>query len=135
MKGRKNVGEYKACVNRLSPECEIRQFGRKEFIDLKKPEPIDYELARNGLEFAKKALKKKPKLLVLDEINLATAIGLLNVEEVLNLLNDIPPSTVVILTGRKAPKKFIERADLVTEMREVKHPMHKGVPARRGIEY
>ena len=135
MKGRRNVGEYKACLSRLSPECEIRQFGRKEFVDLKNPEPVDYELARRGLEFAKEALKRRPKLLVLDEINLATAIGLLKVEEVLKLLNNVPPSTVVVLTGRRAPKELIERADLVTEMREVKHPMHKGVPVRRGIEY
>jgi cob(I)alamin adenosyltransferase len=80
-------------------------------------------------------LKRRPKLLVLDEINLAAAIGLVKVEEVLDLLRDIPPSTVVILTGRCAPKEFINRADLVSEMHEVKHPMKRGIIAQKGIEY
>ncbi len=134
MKGRKDIGEYKI-KDRLQPEYEIYQFGREEFIDLKNPEPIDYELARKALEFAKEALKKRPRVLVLDEINLATAIGLVKVEDVLELLKDIPEETVVVLTGRKAPKELIEIADLVTEMKDIKHPHRAGVEARRGIEY
>jgi len=134
MKGRKNIGEYKI-RKRLAPEYEIHQFGRKEFVDLKNPDPIDIELAHKGLAFAREALKKKPKLLVLDEINLAAAIGLVKVEDVLDLLHNIPSSTVVILTGRCAPKEFIDRADLVSEMREIKHPMKRGIMARKGIEY
>ncbi len=134
MKGRRDIGEYKI-MDRLAPEYEIHQFGRKEFIDLNKPEPIDIELAKKGLAFAREALKKKPKLLILDEINLAVAAGLLKVEDVLNLLDEVPPSTVAILTGRRAPKELIERADLASEMREIKHPMKMGVPARKGIEY
>jgi len=134
MKGRRDVGEYKVRA-RLAPEYEIYQFGRKEFIDLKSPEPIDIELAQKGLAFAREALKRKPKLLILDEINLAVAVGLLKLEDVLNLLDEIPPSTVAILTGRRAPKELIERADLASETREIKHPMKMGVPARRGIEY
>ncbi|RLF09629.1 MAG: cob(I)yrinic acid a,c-diamide adenosyltransferase [Thermoprotei archaeon] len=134
MKGRKDVGEYKV-KDRLQPEYEIHQFGREHFIDLENPEPIDYELAKKGLEFAKEALKRKPRVLVLDEINLAAAIGLVKVEEVLEMLKDVPEETVVVLTGRKAPREFIEAADLVTEMRDVKHPHRLGVEARRGIEY
>ncbi|MBI5253275.1 MAG: cob(I)yrinic acid a,c-diamide adenosyltransferase [Euryarchaeota archaeon] len=134
MKGRRDIGEYKV-KRRLSPEYEIHQFGRKEFIDLKNPEPLDFELAKKGLEFAKKALKKKPDLLILDEINLAAAFKLIKLEEVLELLNNVPENTTVVLTGRRAPKELIERADLVTEMKEIKHPMKKGVLARRGIEY
>ncbi|MEM2342143.1 MAG: cob(I)yrinic acid a,c-diamide adenosyltransferase [Candidatus Bathyarchaeia archaeon] len=134
MKGRKDIGEYKVW-RRLAPHYEIHQFGRKEFINLKKPEPIDYVLAGRALNFAKKALKKKPRLLILDEINLAASIGLIKISDVLDLLNNIPESTTVVLTGRNAPKELIERADLVTEMREIKHPWKKGVQARRGIEY
>lgn len=134
MKGRKDIGEYKI-KERLQPEYEIYQFGRPTFINLEKPEPIDYELARKALEFAKEALKKKPRVLVLDEINLAAAIGLVKVEDVLKLLEEVPEETVVVLTGRKAPKEFIEVADLVTEMRDIKHPHRRGVEARRGIEY
>ena len=134
MKGRKDIGEYKI-RERLQPEYEIHQFGREDFINLENPEPIDYELARKALEFAKEALKKKPRVLVLDEINLAAAIGLVKIEDVLELLKNIPEETVVVLTGRKAPKEFIEIADLVTEMKDIKHPHRYGVDARRGIEY
>lgn len=134
MKGRKDIGEYKV-RRRLAPNYEIYQFGRKEFVDLKNPEPIDYILAERALKFAKKALKRKPRILILDEINLAVSIGLINLNDVLDLLSDIPESTTVILTGRNAPKELIERADLVTEMREIKHPWKRGVQARKGIEY
>jgi cob(I)alamin adenosyltransferase len=134
MKGRKDVGEYKIW-RKLAPNYEIHQFGREEFIDLKNPEPIDYVLAERALKFAWKALKRKPRILILDEINLAVSIGLISLSDVLTLLSDIPESTTVILTGRNAPKELIERADLVTEMREIKHPWRRGVQARKGIEY
>ncbi len=134
MKGRKNIGEYKI-KDRLSPEYEIHQFGRKEFINLEKPDPADFALAQDGLAFAKKALQRKPCLLILDELNLAVAIGLLKLRDVLDLLKEIPASTTVVLTGRHAPKELMEQADLVTEMHEIKHPMKAGAPARKGIEY
>ncbi|HDN62841.1 MAG TPA: cob(I)yrinic acid a,c-diamide adenosyltransferase [Candidatus Bathyarchaeota archaeon] len=134
MKGRKDIGEYKI-RERLAPEYEIYQFGREVFIDLRKPDPIDYKLAREGLKFAREALRRRPKLLILDELSLAVAVGLIDVDEVLDLLREVPPSTVVILTGRQAPKEFIEVADLVSEVREVKHPMRAGIKARKGIEY
>ncbi|MEM4576553.1 MAG: cob(I)yrinic acid a,c-diamide adenosyltransferase [Candidatus Nezhaarchaeales archaeon] len=134
MKGRKDVGEYKV-KDRLQPEYEIYQFGREEFVDLNNPQPIDFELAKRALEFAEEVLKKKPRVLVLDEVNLAAAIGLVKVEEVLRLLKQVPEETVVVLTGRSAPKELIEIADLVTEMREIKHPHRLGVEARKGIEY
>ncbi|MEM2526790.1 MAG: cob(I)yrinic acid a,c-diamide adenosyltransferase [Candidatus Bathyarchaeia archaeon] len=134
MKGRKDIGEYKIW-KRLAPQYEIHQFGRKEFIDLNRPDPVDYVLARRALEFAKKAIRRRPRLLILDEINLAVSVGLVRLEDVLELLNNVPEPTTVVLTGRNAPKELIERADLVTEMREIKHPWKRGVQARRGIEY
>ncbi len=134
MKGRRNVGEYKVW-KRLAPNYEIHQFGRKEFVNLKKPSRIDYILANRALRFAKKALKRKPRLLILDEINLAASLGLVKLEDVLDLLRNIPKPTTVVLTGRNAPKELVKQADLVTEMREIKHPLKKGVQARRGIEY
>ncbi|MCQ1535748.1 cob(I)yrinic acid a,c-diamide adenosyltransferase [Methanosarcina sp. KYL-1] len=134
MKGRKYIGEYKV-RERLTPEYEIYQFGREDFIDFENPEPLDYELAGKGLEFAREALRKKPRLLVLDEINLAAHVGLLKTEDILSLLNEAPEETTVVLTGRKAPPELIERADLVTEMKFVKHPFEKNIPARKGTEY
>jgi cob(I)alamin adenosyltransferase len=134
MKGRKYIGEYRV-KDRLAPEYEIHQFGREEFIDFKNPMPLDYELAARGLEFAKSALKRKPRLLILDEINLAAHFGIVKTEDVLKLLDDIPEETTVVLTGRRAPGELVERADLVTEMKFVKHPFEKNFPAREGIEY
>lgn len=134
IKGRKYIGEYKI-KDRLAPEYEIHQFGREEFIDFRNPVPLDYELAEKGLEFAKEALGKKPRILVLDEINLAAHFGIVKTEDILKLLEDIPEETTVILTGRRAPEELVERADLVTEMKFVKHPFEKKVPAKEGLEY
>jgi cob(I)alamin adenosyltransferase len=134
MKGRKNIGEYKI-KDRLGPEYEIYQFGKRGFIDLYNPSTEDIARAQKALRFAKKQLRKKPRLLILDEVNLAAAFRLVRVEDVLDLLDEAPPETTVVLTGRRAPKELVERADLVTEMYEEKHPMSKGMPARKGIEY
>ena len=134
MKGRKDVGEYKI-RKKLGRNYEIYQFGSRKFINLYNPKLEDIKRAQRALEFARKQLKKKPKLFILDEINLAVAFKLIKLEDVLKLLDQMPKSATAILTGRRAPKELIERADLVTEMKEIKHPMSRGVPARKGIEY
>lgn len=132
MKGWKNIGEYKI-QKRLSPEYEIHQFGRKGWVKLKKPSKKDKKLAAKGLKFAENVLKKKPDLLVLDEIILAVAIGLLNVKEVIKVLDKAPSKTALYLTGRFCPQELIERADYVTEFVTLKQP--KKIVAKKGIEY
>ena len=74
------------------------------------------------------------QLVVLDEINLALNLGLISLEELLRVLASRPEGVEVVLTGRSAPQALIERADLVTEMREIKHYYRQGVLAREGIE-
>ncbi|MDR3206189.1 MAG: cob(I)yrinic acid a,c-diamide adenosyltransferase [Candidatus Methanoplasma sp.] len=74
-------------------------------------------------------------LVILDEINVAVSWGLLSAGKVLDVLKNRPPNTEVVLTGRGAPPEIIEYADLVTEMRPLKHPFDKGVHARMGIEF
>ena len=133
MKGRKDTGEYMA-KDRLAPELEITQFGRVGFVDLKNPSKEDKELAKKGLEYAKEAMKKKPDTLILDEVNLAAAIGLLDVKDVISFLKYIPSETIVILTGRNAPGEFIDYADYVVELKDVKRPA-KEIPPRKGFEY
>jgi cob(I)alamin adenosyltransferase len=133
MKGREDIGEYLA-KERLAPELVMRQFGRKGWIDLKNPSTEDKELAEKGLEYAKESLKNKPDTLILDEINLAAAIGVLDVTKVLSFLKYIPPETIVILTGRNAPPEFIEYADYVVELKDVKRPAKEN-PPRKGFEY
>jgi cob(I)alamin adenosyltransferase len=134
MKGRKDVGEYKA-AKRFSPYFKVYQFGRKGFVDPKDPSPADRALAAKGFEFAKKVLKNKPNLLILDEINLAISFGLLELEDVIKFLKRIPASVDVVLTGRRASKKLYRIADGVSIVEKVKHVFDKGVPARKGIEY
>jgi len=133
MKGNKNTGEYKI-RKRLAPQYEIYQFGRPTYVNLKCPEPVDIRLAEEGLAFARKVLKKKPDLLVLDEINLAVAAGLLKVKDVLQLLDEAPSNTVVILTGRYAPKELIDKVNIANEVRSMRLPK-KFTVAREGIEY
>jgi cob(I)alamin adenosyltransferase len=92
--------------------------------------------AHRGLERAREALHSgRYDLVVLDEINVAIWFGLVGVEDVLDLLESRPPNVEVILTGRGAPQQLIDRADLVTEMQELKHYYQQGVTAREGIEW
>lgn len=132
MKGRKDVGEWKV-KDALAPNYEIHQFGRVEFIDLKNPEEVDYKMAKEGLEFTEKILARKPDLLILDEANLVAKVGLLKVEDVLKLLKKIPKETDVVLTGRYAPKEFLEVADFVNEVKPIKYP--KEIFSKRGIQF
>lgn len=132
MKGRKDrIGEYK--IKKSLPGFEIYQFGRKGWVNLKKPSDEDRKLARKGLEFAKKKAKEKPFLLVLDEINLAVAIGLLNEKEVINFLDKIPEKVHVYMTGRYATKGLIKRADYANEIVLRKGP--KKLIGEKGIDY
>jgi len=72
---------------------------------------------------------------ILDEVNNAIAYGLIDVDDVIAALEQRPPEVHVVLTGRDAHPRILELADLVTEMKEVKHPHRSGITARKGIEY
>ncbi|MEM2118613.1 MAG: cob(I)yrinic acid a,c-diamide adenosyltransferase [Candidatus Bathyarchaeia archaeon] len=129
----KNTGEYKV-RNMLAPYYEIYQFGRKGWIGLGNLNEKDKEMAQKALDFAEKIVeKKKPDLLVLDEINLALYCKLLNIEKVLAFLAKLPEKTDVVLTGRYAPKELMDKADFVNEIIDVKSP--KTMVTTRGIQY
>lgn len=133
MKGKKDIGEI-MIKDKLGENYEIHQFGREGWVDLKNPSEEDKNLAAKGLEFAKESLKKEPDLLILDEINIAVATGLLNVNAVLDALKEIPEKTHVYMTGRYAPKELIERADYAIELKQIKMPSEMP-PPHMGIEY
>jgi len=134
MKGRE-YGELRA-VQALAPFITIEQYGRDGFVHVTGGTPEDIASARSGLEAASDALiNGEYDIVVLDEINVALFFELLTVEEVLQVMDAKPPHVELILTGRRVPPELIEKADLVTEMREVKHPYQQGIAARRGIEY
>lgn len=132
MKWWKKTGEYK--FRKLFPNhYQIYQFGRKGWIGLGTLNERDKKLAKEALEFAKKIVKQKPRLLVLDEINLALHCKLLDVNEVIEFLKTVPKQTNVVLTGRYAPRELVEFADFVNEILDIKHP--EKIPTVRGIQY
>jgi len=91
---------------------------------------------KKAYEFVVDVLQnKKCDILILDEIMAAIHSKMYTVEDVLKLIDMKPPEMELVLTGRSAPQEIIERADLVTETKAIKHPFEKGIPARYGIEY
>jgi cob(I)alamin adenosyltransferase len=130
-----DYGELSA-VQKLSPLITIEQFGRKGFIHVtENPDKEDIERAQQGLQKCAKMMKsQKYRMIVLDEINVAVHFNLFSEKEIHDFLDEKPEDIEVILTGRYAPESFIERADLVTEMKEIKHHYKKGIQARKGIE-
>ena len=96
----------------------------------------DIEKVKLGFEFAKEATTSGDyDVVILDEITIAMSKGIVPAADVLSLIKSKRPDVELVLTGRGAPKEIIEAADLVTEMREIKHPMKKGIEARVGIDY
>ncbi|WP_022852921.1 cob(I)yrinic acid a,c-diamide adenosyltransferase [Thermodesulfatator atlanticus] len=129
-------GEYNEikALKKFSPAIEMAQFGRGCFVR-GKPSQEDIRLAQEGfLVCQEKISSGEFNLVIMDELNLVLYFGLLPEEEVLDLLRKKPTHVEVVITGRYAPKALIEAADLVTEMREIKHYYAKGVKAREGIE-
>ena len=131
---RGEFSEIKA-LRRLSPKVVVRQYGGGRFIK-GKPAASDIQRARAGLHDLAKALAGgKYDVVIADEINCAVKAGLIAVRELSALLDKKPASVELVLTGRNAPASIMRRADLVTEMRKIKHPFDKGTAGRKGIEY
>jgi cob(I)alamin adenosyltransferase len=130
------TGEAQIAAERLAPDFTLRHFGRPTLVNLRSPEPDDLALIRQAWDLAREILVAgEYDLVILDEINVALAFNLLPLDEVLEVLRRRPSWVEVVLTGRQAPAALIELADLVTEMRPLKHYYEAGVPARRGIEW
>ena len=134
LKGHEMTGE-RVAARSLEPGLQIRPMGRDGLL---RPGDVigeDAELATAALAQTRDEISSGSwDLIVLDEINSACALGLVPVEAVLELMDTKPEGLELVMTGRGAPAEVIEKADLVTEMREVKHYFQQGVNARRGIE-
>ena len=132
MKGQA-YGELEAL--RDHPHITIEQYGHVRCVHREEVTAEHVERAHRGLERACEAmLSGEYDVVVLDEANVSIWFGLLTVQEVLAFVDERPEHVELILTGRRAPQELIDRADLVTEMKEIKHYYEQGVPARRGIE-
>lgn len=137
IKGDWHYGELDG-AKRLEPEMEwIRAgIGFYRIMGDDRPEEAHRQAAAEGLAIAREKITSGDyPLVILDEINVAIHEGLLDVRDVLALMEDKPEPIHVILTGRNAPAALIDKADLVTEMKEIKHPFQQGMLAQKGFDY
>lgn len=138
MKDNTEYGEYKAAA--ILPGFKLIQVGRNDFVNLENPEEIDRKLAADGWEVAKSViLSGEYDIVILDEINVAMACKILDVGDVVKFLMEewktLARRPEIIATGRYAPPQMIEIADLVTEMKEIRHNFAEGAESRQGIEF
>ncbi len=128
-----DTSEIKA-LGRHSDRITIEQFGLGRFIK-GEPSPQDIEAARQGMRAIRSALASGDyQVVVMEEANVAAACGLFAVDEILAVMAEKPVDVELVVTGRGADPRVIDRADLVTEMKAVKHYYQAGVAARTGIE-
>jgi cob(I)alamin adenosyltransferase len=126
--------EIKA-LNKNFPNITIRQFGLGCFI-LKDPTKEDKEAAQSGFEKIKIIIEgSKYDLVIMDEVNIALYFQLIDLQDLIEVIRNKPAPVELVLTGRYAPDELIACADLVTEMKEIKHYYQNGIEARKGIEY
>ncbi|MBD3405651.1 MAG: cob(I)yrinic acid a,c-diamide adenosyltransferase [Candidatus Lokiarchaeota archaeon] len=130
-----NYGEFKSVE--AIPNYTIIPMGRQSWVDKENPDPIDIKMAQDGLKMAQDALREhKCDVLILDEINVAVEWNLIDLKDQLALIKEKPDDVELIMTGRYARDEVIAAADLVTEMREVKHYFEtEKLEARKGFEY
>ena len=134
LKGRA-YGELRG-VERLAPLVAVEQYGLDEWILPGEIGPEQEAAAHEGLARARRALVSiRYDIVVLDEINVALSLGLLPEEAVLELMDGKPPQVELVMTGRGSPRFIIDRTDLVTEMRKVRHPFTRGIGGRPDIEF
>jgi cob(I)alamin adenosyltransferase len=127
------TSEIKA-IRAAFPRVEVSQFGTGKFV-ANPPSEADRQTARAGFEELRRVVTAGGyDLVIADEINVAAHMALVAVDDLLALIEDKPPSVELVLTGRHAHARVLECADLVTEMRCIKHYFSAGVPARVGIE-
>ena len=137
IKGSWHYGELDAAKMLGDDQLKILPMGRGFVkVGAEKPDLEDVRLAEEAWQFANGEIQGgRYDMVILDEINYAISYKMLAAEPVVESLKKKPEGVHVILTGRNAHPALVEIADLVTEMREVKHPYQKGIPAQRGIEY
>jgi len=139
MKGNYSYGDYPCSECNILvklPNVTVASSGQKGFVDRENIKPEERERAKQALAAAREAmLSGSYDLVVLDEVNLAAAWKLVELDEVIKLIGDRPRNVDLILTGRQADAKLIKVADLVTEMLKIKHLHDEGIMARRGIDY
>ena len=135
LKGRMKLCDGAFLALKRDRNFEYASYGTGKFV-IGKPTRRDFQEASRAFEHAEEAIMKgRYEVVVLDEITHAVNLGLIDVKEVIELIRNKPSTVEIVLTGRAADRRLVDVADLVTEMREVKHPFSHGVKAREGIEF
>ena len=137
IKGSWTYGEMES-AKRLKPELEwvVSGKGFVGIIDDKSPREVHEKIAKEAIQISKEKIQSaKYDIVILDEVNYAVNLGLVNIKDVLDLINSKPPNLNLVLTGNHAKNEIIEMADLVTEMKEIKHPFKSGIKAKKGIDF
>lgn len=137
IKGSWKYGEMESS-KMLEPDFEMIAAGKGfvGIIDDKSPREDHEKIAGEAVRLASEKVRSGAyDIVILDEINYAIDLGLVPVSDVLKILDARPPGVSVVLTGNRAADQIVERADLVTEMREIKHPFKKGIRAKKGIDF
>jgi cob(I)alamin adenosyltransferase len=137
IKGSWHYGEMDSS-KRLEPEFEMVAIGKGfvGIIDDKTPKEEHEKIAKEAIKISiEKIQSGKYDIVILDEVNYAINLNLVKIEDVLNLIKSKPPGIDLVLTGNYAKDEIIELADLVTEMKEIKHPFQRGVKAKKGIDF
>lgn len=128
-------GEITA-LKRFIPTVDTLQCGREVFVNPDDPEEIDVRMARDAFAHARQVTRESDyDLVILDELNVAVNYGLVREDDVLAMIAAKNPTTSIVLTGRAASKKIMDAADLVSEVKEIKHHWRQGIEAQKGIEH
>ncbi len=124
-----------ALLRERCPEATIEQFGYGRFIK-GQPSSDDLSIAKHGIERLLEVVTSgEYDIVVADEANGAVSANIIQVDDLIELIDNKPDNVELIITGRNVDKRIVERADLVTEMKVIKHYFEDGVPARKGIEF
>ncbi|MGI0004090.1 MAG: cob(I)yrinic acid a,c-diamide adenosyltransferase [Candidatus Nitrosotenuis sp.] len=137
IKGSWHYGEMSSS-KRLEPEFELTAVGKGfvGILDDKTPKEIHEKIAQEAIQISReKILSEKYDIIILDEINYAVNLGLVKMQQVLDLIKIKPRRVSLVLTGNHVKQEIIDAADLVTEMKEIKHPFQRGIRAKKGIDF
>lgn len=137
IKGSWPYGEMES-IKRLEPEVELVIAGKGfvGIIDDKSPREVHQKVAKEAIAISKEKMQSgNYNIVILDEVNYAINLGLVDVSDVLDLIKSKPEKLNLVLTGNHAKNEIIDAADLVTEMKEIKHPYKSGIKAKKGIDF